>query len=162
MSVIEFPTESERFRVRAMCAEGLAQPVRTISHTATLGDAAHALMTQRLDALPIVDDRGRLIKIVTEVSIADASLVRLWTASALSTNPGTGALLSTSVLDFAVPAVSVRPESAKTMLRSRIRAVPMVVDDRPIGIVTWAAVFAAGYLDEPELASISYLSERGR
>ena len=150
-----------------MCAEGLAQPVRTISHTATLGDAAHALMTQRLDALPIVDDRGRLIKIVTEVSIADASLVRLWTTSALSTNPGTGALLSTSVLDFAVPAVSVRPESgvveiAKTMLRSRIRAVPMVVDDRPIGIVTWAAVFAAGYLDEPELASISYLSERGR
>lgn len=83
----------------------------------------------------------------------------------LSTNPATGALLSTSVLDFAVPAVSVRPESgvveiAKTMLRSRIRAVPIVVDDRPIGIVTWGAVFAANYLDDPEIASISYLAER--
>ncbi|NMN93939.1 HPP family protein [Antrihabitans stalactiti] len=167
MSIIEFPRSLECDNSSRVCAADLALPVTTISRDATVSEAIAAMTVNRQKMLAVVDAAGRLAKLVTEESIADASLVRLWAASTIPNGPGTASFLKSSVLDFAFPAVSVRQEFevediAKTMLRWRIRAVPIVVDGRPTGIVTWAAVFATSFRNEAPSASISYLTERLR
>lgn len=167
MSIIQFPTRAECDKSSRVRAVDLAQPVTTISRKATVSEAMVAMMLNRQKLLAVVDDAGCLAKIVTEESIAEAGLVRLWSTSMLPDGPSTAAFRDSAVLDYAVPAVSVQPDSevveiAKAMLRSRIRAVPIVDEGRPTGIVTWAAVFANSFKHDGPSASISYLTERLR
>ena len=166
MSIIQFPARAER-DMSSVRAVDLAQPVTTISREATVSEAMVAMTLNRQKLLAVVDCAGRLAKIVTEESIAEAGLVRLWSTSMLPDGPSAASFRDSAVLDYAVPAASVQPDSgvveiAKTMLRWRIRAVPIVDDGRPTGIVTWAALFATSFTHDAPSASISYLTERLR
>ena len=44
----------------------MSQPVRTVHPQTPLADAAHLMVTERISGLPVVDDAGALVGIITE------------------------------------------------------------------------------------------------
>jgi CBS domain-containing membrane protein len=50
----------------------MSQPVRTVHPQTPLADAAHLMVTERISGLPVVDDAGLLVGIITEADFLRA------------------------------------------------------------------------------------------
>jgi len=50
----------------------MSQPVRTVHPRTPLADAAHLMVTERISGLPVVDDAGALVGIITEADFLRA------------------------------------------------------------------------------------------
>jgi CBS domain-containing membrane protein len=50
----------------------MSQPVRTVHPQTPLGDAAHLMVSERISGLPVVDDAGLLVGIITEADFLRA------------------------------------------------------------------------------------------
>lgn len=50
----------------------MSQPVRTVHPQTPLADAAHLMVTERISGLPVVDDAGALVGIITEADFLRA------------------------------------------------------------------------------------------
>jgi CBS domain-containing membrane protein len=50
----------------------MSQPVRTVHPETPLTDAAHLMVSERISGLPVVDDSGRLVGIITEADFLRA------------------------------------------------------------------------------------------
>ena len=53
-------------------ARVMSQPVRTVHPQTSLTDAAHLMVSERISGLPVVDDAGLLVGIITEADFLSA------------------------------------------------------------------------------------------
>lgn len=125
--------------------------VPTVSQHASVREAVHLLNSSGLSGLPVVDDRGLLVGMITEHDVVKAVMPSYHEViSDEATRPDFGHLLESrakQVRDQPVSEIMVRNaitiaaddpliKAASTMLVKRIKILPVVKDGRPIGIVS--------------------------
>ena len=98
-------------------ADVMTSPVATIGPAATLADAAHLMVARSLKRVPVVDERDRLLGMVSRVD-----------------------LLRTSADAYANPAVETPPVTGRTIGEVMRRSVPTVRRDAPLAEVLDAVV----------------------
>jgi CBS domain-containing protein len=112
----------------ATAGEIMSSPVITVSARATRGDIADTLTRNRISAVPVVDDAGAVLGLVSEYD--------------LLAKPGTVAreLMTTAVISVSVdtPVVDIR----RLLIDRRIRRVPVLSEGRLVGIVSRRDVVA--------------------
>lgn len=104
--------------------------VATVSPTATLADAIHALATHNVGALPVVDDGGQLVGIVSERDV-----VRQLHLHGPDVLHVTIAEFMTSGVTTCGPTDKVA-DLALVMTTGRFRHLPVVVNGELAGIVS--------------------------
>jgi CBS domain-containing protein len=98
-------------------ADVMTQPVSTVAPDATLTDTAHRMVTRRLKRLPVVDEGGRLLGMVSRVD-----------------------LLRTTADFHARPTAEAAPAAGRTVGEVMRRDVPTVRRDAPLTDVLDAVV----------------------
>ncbi|WP_436498370.1 CBS domain-containing protein [Actinokineospora sp. HUAS TT18] len=119
----------------------MSSPVVTVTEATPVKAAATLLAARGFTALPVVDDDGRLVGIVTEADVVrdrippdPRSLVHPGARPARAVPPTVGAVMS-------APAVTLGPGAdvaalAAALLDAGRRCVPIVDGDKLVGIVT--------------------------
>jgi CBS domain-containing protein len=125
----------------------MSTPVIAVAADAPVDEVADAMLRTGFTTLPVVDAAGRLVKLVTEDAVAKAHLVQVWAARANPAERILAAEQGASVFDFAVAPASVELDSGlttiiETMLRAQLRAIPVVDEGRPVGMISWRDVLA--------------------
>jgi len=111
-----------------MAREIMSKTVTTIRSDGTLMDAIQLLVCKEVSGLPVVDEKGKMIGIVTEKDILNFIF--------------SGNLNNTRVADVMTKeVVSFTPDTAVdtialTIGQNRFRRVPIVEKDRVVGIVS--------------------------
>ena len=113
----------------------MTRTVSTVRPSTTLADALAIARTRGVRHLPVLDDDGRLVGIVS-----DRDLKR---ATAMSTYEDIrmGAIMTSAALHTAAPTFSAE-EAARIMVAERISALPVTTDGRLVGIVTETDILA--------------------
>jgi CBS domain-containing protein len=112
-------------------AQLMTRNVKTCRQTATLADAAKLMWDHDIGVVPVVDDFGQVVGIVTD---RDACMAAYTQSQPLHCLPCTIAMSK--------HVVTCRPEDtdaavAKLMAKNKIRRIPVVDDtQRPIGMVS--------------------------
>lgn len=110
--------------------ELMTAPVRAVGIEDTLNCAARMMRDFALGCLPVVDDTGRLVGILTDRDIA------------LSAHEAGEALWRLRVADsMHSPVYTVHPDddiamAARVMRRHRVRRLPVVEGERPVGMIS--------------------------
>ena len=112
----------EREMVRV--ADIMTRNVVTVDANATVAEAAHLLSSRRFTGLPVVNDQGALVGVVSEYDIISKA------------GRTVADIMSTEVVSI-TESHSVE-EVARIMGRLRIRRLPVVSEGRLVGIVTRA------------------------
>lgn len=131
----------------ALAVDLMTSPVIAVEADATVDEVADAMLRTGFTTLPIVDADGRLTRLATEDSVAKAHLVQYWVAQATPEERTFIAGKGASVFDFGAPRVSVELDTTliaiiETMVRAQLRAIPVVDDGRPVGMISWRDVLA--------------------
>jgi CBS domain-containing protein len=120
--------------------DAMTSPAITIHQEATLREAGDVLARRGISALPVVDDNGHLVGIVSQMD-----LIRLSTADTVEgaeAQPDNSRSLPMRVAEImTVEVVTVSPETdlhtvAQRLSESHIRQVPVLSDTEPIGVVS--------------------------
>ena len=122
----------------------MSSPAITTLHSNTLLDGRHLMQTRRIRRIPIVDEQGVLVGIVTEgdvnrVSDSDTTDIREYN-------------LYHRIKDLPIreimrrPVFALEPDSsilmvAQIMLDNRISGVPVTEHDQVVGIITESDLF---------------------
>ena len=115
----------------------MTEDLVTIRPTCTIREAIELLLSKRISGLPVVDDRGRLVGIVSEFallavaydeSILDESIAQHMTPELLT-------------VDVSDPVRKV----ADLCLVHRVRRVPVMNGDRLVGLISRCDVLRAVY-----------------
>ncbi|GAB3887567.1 CBS domain-containing protein [Kibdelosporangium lantanae] len=121
----------------------MTRPVTTVDPFTPAKEAAEVLVTNGFTMLPVVDADGLVVGVVTEadllsgrIGIDPRALVHAnWPAHATGHPADTvGAVMTRDVI-FRGPNADAA-ELAQLMLQHRLRAIPIAVDGRLVGIVT--------------------------
>lgn len=137
----------------------MSHPVLTVRTSTPIRQAAGLLAGQGFTAVPVLDDDGRLVGIVTEADLlrdrvpADPRLNEPNQAPATWAESGTvGAVMSTPVESLTPGEDAARIE--RMMAQEHIRAVPIVDGGRVVGIVTRRDLLRATVIrDDADLAA---------
>lgn len=126
--------------------EWMTTPVATIRAGAPVREAVELMKMRKIRHLPVLDDDGRLIGIVT-----DRDLRQMVFDPAIQERLGDvvealGALTVREIMTWAV--ITVRPESgirqtARLMYEQKVGALPVVEDGRVVGMLTERDVLRA-------------------
>jgi predicted transcriptional regulator len=126
---------------RMLVRDAMTRNVVTVSPEATLKAAAGLLAEHAITSMPVVDDTGRLIGVVSEADVVRESLVVDHGANLL-VEPVSQAAATSCVAEVmtALP-VTVHPDSdlaeaAQLMTESTVKSLPVVEDSRLVGIVS--------------------------
>jgi acetoin utilization protein AcuB len=118
-----------------------------VTVAATIREAARLLCTLEFRHLPVVDDRGKLVGILSDRDLRGIGVPYLVPDEYVGHGPG---VLDARVADLMSGAVlSVRPDAdaadvVDAMLENRIGAVPVVDDEgRIVGIISYVDVLRA-------------------
>ena len=155
----------------------------TIGETATVQEAARLMSENDVSALPVVDEQGRLVGLLSEADLLHRTeigtqVVRPWWVEAVTPAStlaaeflhahGTAAceLMSKKIIS-ATPSAPLS-EIATLMERHRVKRVPIVEDGRLIGVVSRANLIQAlasapthvGETVEPDRAIRAHLLSR--
>ncbi|MER7283963.1 CBS domain-containing protein [Dactylosporangium sp. NPDC000244] len=124
----------------------MTAPARTVRAGAPLQDAIRLLEELSVTAAPVVDERGALVGLISEVDLLRQQTGRARAAMHGGTaranrapGPGLGALRVAEVMS-GLPVVAW-PDSdvadiAAMMVQHGVHTVPVVVDERPVGVVS--------------------------
>ena len=141
--------------------------VVTVHPTATIKDVAKLLVEHRISGMPVVDDSGRVVGVVSEGDLifkeqAPDSAERRPLARIFGDSPATRAQLAKALALTAgdamtAPAITVNADSlvteaAATMTRDRVNRLPVVEGDVLVGLVSRADVVRAFVRTDEELA----------
>ncbi len=118
----------------------MSSPAVTISSASTVQHAASTLRSRGFTALPVLDDDGRLIGIVTEADLLDGRVEpdeRRWRAETIRHRHrgATVADVMTSPVESLTPGADVA-DAAEIMLDERIRCLPVVDGRTVVGVIT--------------------------
>lgn len=128
--------------------EVMTTPAVAVTPTATIGEAIAVLAGRGITTLPVVDDAGRLLGLLTEDDVIQATY---FPDPRSDGGPDAGVSLSGGVTVRAImrrPAAGTHPDTditalAEGMLERRIRSIPVLERGRVIGIVTWQDLLRA-------------------
>lgn len=147
--------------------DAMTTQVLTVGPETPLKEVALLLVEHRISGVPVVDQDGRLLGVVSEADFltkdAGPPERRRRPLAFLSNQEGRAALnrvrATTAGEAMTAPAVSIGPdrplgEAAMRMERSKINRLPVVEDGRVVGIVTRADIVRAYARDDAELATI--------
>ena len=141
--------------------------VITVSPTTPLKDVAQLLVDRRISGLPVVDDEGRVLGVVSEADfltkeqgfdrIPHRPLSRLLGESDQTRRAMAKVAAVTAGEAMTAPAITVAPwtsvpEAAATMSSRRVNRLPVVDEGRLVGIVTRADLVRAFVRSDEELA----------
>ncbi|TMQ90278.1 CBS domain-containing protein [Actinomadura soli] len=121
--------------------EAMTSPVVTIPPSATVRQAIRVLHEHDVTALPVVDEPGRLIGIVSETDLLhdvfehDPKALARTDATAASPSRRRVAEVMTRDVKTAQPNTDVTV-LAETMMKTRIKSVPVLAGSDIVGIVT--------------------------
>ena len=124
----------------------MSKDVITLKPDATLPDAHKLMMEEEIRRLPVVDDNGRLLGIVTLGDIRGAEPSTATNLSVWELNY----LLASCTLDkimtakpFTISVEATIGQAARLMLENRISGLPVVDDDgKLVGIITESDIFS--------------------
>lgn len=126
---------------RMLVRDAMTRNVVTVSAEATLKVAAALLADHAITSMPVVDDMGRLIGVVSEADVVRESLV-VDQGVHLLVEPLSKAPAASCVAEVmtSLP-VTVHPdtdlaEAAQLMTESTVKSLPVVEDSRLVGIVS--------------------------
>lgn len=141
--------------------------VVTVHPTTPIKDVARSLVDHRISGMPVVDDEGRIVGVVSEGDLIvkeqgkDAverrPLARIFGDSPEARAQLAKGLALTAGDAMTAPAVTVSAdalvgEAAAIMTRKRINRLPVVEGDRLIGVVSRADIVRAFVRPDEELA----------
>lgn len=111
----------------------------TVSPTTPISEARQLMERRRIRHLPVVDEAGRLVGIVTDRDIrlnlpSPATSLSIWEVNYLLARLTVGEVMTRNVLT-ASPDWPVE-DAARAMLERRIGALPVLEEGRLVGIVT--------------------------
>jgi CBS domain-containing protein len=118
----------------------MTSPAITINQEATLREAGDVLARRGISALPVVDDDGRLVGIVSQMDLIRLSTVdAAQGAEAQSESKEPQPMRVAEIMTVEV--VTVSPETdlhtvAQRLSDAHIRQVPVLSDTEPIGVVS--------------------------
>lgn len=122
----------------------MSSPAITTLHSTTLPDVRHLLQTHRIRRIPVVDEQGVLVGIVTEgdvnrVSDSDTTDIREYNLYHRIKDLPIREIMSR-------PVFSVEPEFpiltvAQIMLDNRISGVPVTEHGQVVGVITESDLF---------------------
>jgi acetoin utilization protein AcuB len=113
----------------------MTRTVSTVRPATTLAEALRVARTRGVRHLPVLDDDGRLVGIVS-----DRDLKRAMATSSYE-DVRMGAIMTSATVHTAAPTFSVE-EAARIMVAERISALPVTTDGRLVGIVTETDILA--------------------
>lgn len=121
--------------------EIMSRPVISITPATTVKEAARTLVEHGISALPVLDDRGELVGIVSEADLMplEAGPDPLSQATPLAPSAGTTPRRVVEVMTKSVITVAAGSEvsqAARAMLGARVKRVPIVHGRRVVGIVS--------------------------
>ncbi|HUV04209.1 MAG TPA: CBS domain-containing protein [Armatimonadota bacterium] len=128
----------------------MRSPAITIDREATLREAIALLSSHRISGLPVVDDQGDLVGIVTEHDIIKGMLPTyedIISADASFLDPGLMQSRIYQVRDNAVSSIMTTNvvaleedasllKAASTVILKKVRWLPVVRNGKPVGIVS--------------------------
>ena len=128
----------------------MTHDVTTVPVDAKLRDVAELLGRERISGAPVLDRRGRLVRVVSETDLVEASIGSRLRRHG-GTTVGVGAQRVKDVMSR--PAVVVEPDrhvahAATVMTMRRINRLPVVESGRLVGIVTRADLVRAFLRDD--------------
>ena len=145
----------------------MTDEVVTVHPTTPIKDVARSLVEHRISGLPVVDDGGLVLGVVSEGDLifkeqAPDSVERRPLALIFGDSPATRARLAkvlalTAGDAMTAPAITVTAdllvaEAAATMTRSRVNRLPVVDGDVLVGVISRADVVRALVRTDDELA----------
>lgn len=119
----------------------MSSPAVTIAADATVGEASNLLVRNVFTALPVVDDDGSLIGIITEVDVVGHRVpqdprIHGWLAGVdRPARPDTVATAMTTPVE-SLTAGADASDAATMMVNQRIRCIPVVDGRQLVGVVT--------------------------
>ncbi len=146
----------------------MVSPVITVQPSASVGEVAKTFLERRISAVPVVDDQGKLVGIVSEGDLMHRSEAgterrRSWWLEAFTTGETLAAEYvkahARKVADVMThPVITAAPDAplheiAALMEKNSIKRVPIVTDGRLVGIVSRANLIqaVAGARKQPEI-----------
>ena len=123
-----------------LIGEVMSRPARTIRMRASLREAAAVLVEWGCTALPVIDDAGHLVGVVTEADVLGGRTSPDDPSAQPGEVPGASADLTVSDV-MSIPVLALTPQShvddaARVMGDNRVRALPVVEGSTVAGMVT--------------------------
>jgi CBS domain-containing protein len=134
--------------MRSLVKDLMTSPVVTVGATASFKQIVARLAEHRVSAVPVVDDDGRVLGIVSEADLLfkeehpdpDADLPLVWTRRRRAKHDKAAASVARDLMTVAVVSISpdaTATEAARRMLAARVKRLPVVLEGgRLVGIVS--------------------------
>ena len=122
----------------------MSHPVITVSPKTPMPDAHKLMRDEKVRRLPVVDDRGKLIGIVSEsdflhASPSDVSTLSVWEMNYMLTRITVEKIMTKEVIT--TTAETPIEEAARMMVDSKIAGLPVLKDGELVGIITETDLF---------------------
>jgi CBS domain-containing protein len=141
----------------------MTEGVLSVTPGASLREAATVLVEHRVSGLPVVDDQGQVVGVLSETDIvvkASGGTEHSGYLAWFFDSDLTGEKVSAETVGQAMssPAVTITPdrtvhEAARVMIDERVNRLPVVRDGELVGILTRSDVVRAFTRTDAELAS---------
>lgn len=124
--------------------ERMSHPVITVHPEMPMQEALNLMRTERIRRLPVVDKHGRLVGIVSERDLlhaapSDATSLSIWEIHYLLSKITIEKIMTRQVITITED--TPLEEAARIMADRKIGGLPVVRDDKVVGIVTETDLF---------------------
>lgn len=127
-----------------LVGERMSHPVITVSPNTPMQEAHKLMRDEKIRRLPVVDDRGKLIGIISEsdllhASPSDATSLSVWELNYMLSKVTVKRIMTRDVITAQVDTPLV--DAARKMVDNKIGGLPVVKDGEVVGIITETDLF---------------------
>jgi acetoin utilization protein AcuB len=127
-----------------LVGERMSAPVLTIDIDFTIHEALQTMRENGMRRLPVVDDDGKLVGLVSEKDLLDASpsgatSLSVWELNYLLSKINIGDIMTTDVITISED--TPLEEAARIMADNKIGSLPVVENGNVVGIITETDLF---------------------
>lgn len=137
---------------KELVKDWMTRDVITISSQSTLPEAHQIMMNEEIRRLPVVDDNGRLIGIITLGDVrgaqpSPATSLSIWELNYLLSSLRVEKIMTPDPITINIEATI--GEAARTMLENRLSGLPVIDNGgKLVGIITESDIFSMVVLHE--------------
>jgi acetoin utilization protein AcuB len=138
------PTNNGKDQLAMFVKERMSHPVITIHQDLAIQDALAMMKEESIRRLPVVDKKGKLVGIVTEqdllqASPSDATSLSIWELNYLISKITVSEIMNKDVVT--IEENTPVEEAARIMTDNKIGGLPVMKDDEMVGIITETDLF---------------------